>query len=109
MTEVLSTVQVVMQGANYRTWEVSGSRIATVGFEDEATMGFVSAFDSPRQMVDGWREVEATMLARYAPQFREAGDKAWNVYSVFVTEARASEEERREVRWIKKISNAQGK
>jgi hypothetical protein len=63
-------------------------------------MGFVSAFDSPRQMVDGWREVEATMLARYAPQFREAGDKAWNVYSVFVTEAGASEKERREVRWI---------
>jgi hypothetical protein len=51
-------------------------------------------------MVEGWRETEATMLARYAAQFRAAGDKAWNVYSVFITEARASEGERREVRWI---------
>jgi hypothetical protein len=100
MTEVISTVQVVMQAANYRTREVSGSKIATVGFEDEATMGFVSVFDAPRQMILGWRELEATMLARYATHFRAAGDKAWNVYSVFITEASASEEERREVRWI---------
>jgi len=38
--------------------------------------------------------------ASLAAQFRAAGDKAWNVYSVFVTEARASIEEHRQVRWI---------
>ena len=100
MTDVLSTVQVAMQGASYRTWAVSGSKIATVGFEDEAAMGFVCVFDSPRHMLDGWREAEGSMLARYASQFRAAGDKAWNVYCVLVTEMGASEEERREVRWI---------
>jgi hypothetical protein len=51
-------------------------------------------------MIDRWRETEAMLLARYAAQFRAAGDKAWNVYLVFVTEARGSIEERREVRWI---------
>jgi hypothetical protein len=100
MTEVLSTVQVVMQNANYRTWEIGGSKNPTVGFEDEATMGFVCAFDTPRQIIDSWRETEAMLLARFAAQFRAAGDKAWTVYSVFVSEARASDEERREVRWI---------
>ena len=100
MTDVLSTVQVVMQNANYRTWNIGGSRNPTVGFEDEATMGFVSVFDTPSQMIDSWRQTEATLLARYAAQFRASGDKAWNVYSVFVTEALASNEERREVRWI---------
>jgi hypothetical protein len=100
MTEVLSMVQVVMQNANYRTWEIGGSKNPIIGFEDEATMGFVCSFDTPRQMIDNWRETEAMLLARYAAHFRAAGDKAWNVYSVFVSEARASDEERREVRWI---------
>lgn|ERR1700730_2035060 len=100
MTEVLSTVQVVMQNASYRTWEIGGSRHPTVGFEDEAAMGFVCVFDTARQMLDDWRETEAMLLGRYAVQFRAAGDKAWNVYSVFVSEVHCSDEERREVRWI---------
>lgn len=100
MTEILSTVQVILQSANYRSWDVTGSNFKTVGFEDAATMGFVCVFPSPRQMIEGWREAEARMLARYATQFSAAGEKAWNVYSVFITEVRASEEERREVRWI---------
>jgi hypothetical protein len=100
MTEVLSMVQVTMQNANYRTWDISAIKTPSVCFEDEASMGFVCAFDSPRQMIEKWRETESMLLARYAAQFRAAGDKAWNVYSVFVTEARASLEERREVRWI---------
>jgi hypothetical protein len=100
MTEVLSTVHVVMQNANYRTWEIGDSKNPTIAFEDEATMGFVCAFETPRQMIENWRETEAMLLARFAAQFRAAGDKAWNVYSVLVTEARASDKERREVRWI---------
>ena len=100
MSEVLSMVQVVMQNANYRTWDVGGCEIPAVGFEDEATMGFVCAFDSPTQIIDRWRETEAILLARHAPQFRTAGEKAWNVYSVFVTKAHPTNEERREVKWI---------
>lgn len=100
MTEVLSTVQLVMQSAGYRTWDLVQAKIPTVGFEDDATMGFVCAFESARQVIDSWREVEATLLSRHAAGFRVAGDKAWNVYSVFITEAPASDEERREVRWI---------
>jgi hypothetical protein len=57
-------------------------------------------FRLPKANNRRWRETEAILLARYAPQFRAAGEKAWNVYSVFVTKARASNEERREVRWI---------
>lgn len=100
MTEVLSTVQVVMQSANYKTWNLDGTNIPAVGFEDETTMGFVCVFESPGQLIGKWRETEAMLLARYAVQFRSAGEKAWNVYSVFLTEAHASKEERRKVRWI---------
>ncbi|MER8755177.1 hypothetical protein NKH69_05790 [Mesorhizobium sp. M0976] len=100
MTDVLSMVQVVMQNAGYRTWIVLNTQIPMVGFEDEATMGFVCTFESPKSLIGRWRETEAALLARHATQFRSAGDKAWNVYTVFLTEGRASEEEKREVRWI---------
>lgn len=100
MTDVLSMVQVVLQNAGYQTWIVINTQVPTVGFEDEATMGFVCTFDSARTLIEKWRDVEATILARHATQFRSAGDKAWNVYIAFLTDAHASEEEKRVVRWI---------
>jgi hypothetical protein len=100
VTDVLSMVQVVMQNAGYRTWSVVNTQVPTVGFEDEATMGFVCTFDNPRSVIERWRETESALLVRHATQFRSAGDKAWNVYTVLLTEGSASEEEKREVRWI---------
>jgi hypothetical protein len=38
MTEVLSMVQVTMQNANYRTWDVGAIKPPAVCFEDEASM-----------------------------------------------------------------------
>ncbi|TPK84436.1 hypothetical protein FJ936_17205 [Mesorhizobium sp. B2-4-13] len=100
MTDVLSMAQVVLENAGYQTWIVLNTQIRTVGFEDQATMGFVCSFDSAKTLIERWRDVEATILARHSIQFRAAGDKAWNVYTAFLTDAQASEEEKREVRWI---------
>lgn len=100
MTDVVSMVQVVLENAGYQTWLVLNTQIPTVGFEDEATMGFACTFESPRSLIERWRDTEAALLARHAAQFRSAGDKAWNVYTVLLTDAHANEEERREVRWI---------
>ncbi|MEQ1768481.1 MAG: hypothetical protein ABL879_01465 [Devosia sp.] len=100
MTDVLSSVQVVLQSAGYQTWDIPASKTPAVGFEDEAAMGFVCVFESPATLVKTWREAEAALLARFAAQFRLAGEKAWNVYFVLLTEARATDEQRREVRWI---------
>lgn len=100
MTDVLSMVQIILENAGYETWVVVNTQFPTVGFEDETTMGFACTFDSARILLEKWRDVEATILARHAPQFRSAGDKAWNVYTAFLTAAPASAEEQREVRWI---------
>jgi len=89
MTDALSGVHVVMQTAGYRTWDIGGSKIPTIAFEDEATMGFVCAFATPRAMIEGWRETEATLLGRHAPLFRMAGDKAWDAINWHVRQVRS--------------------
>ena len=100
MTDLISTLQIVLQDAGYQTWLASVDHITAVGFEDDAVMGFACAFDDAQSLLDHWRPVEAALLNRYAPRFREAQDKAWNVYSIFLSGAQANEDQTREVRQI---------
>lgn len=100
MTDVLNWVQVVMQNARYKTWNLASASAPTVAFEDESTMGFVVVFDDAVSLLKRWMETERSLLARHAPQFHSAGEKSWNVYSVFLARERASEEQKRQVRWI---------
>jgi hypothetical protein len=100
MSDLRSNVHIVLQGADYSTWEVTVSGLTVVAFEDESTMGFAVAFDKPDEMLGNWRVIELSILGRHAAAFRSAGDKAWNVYCVFLTEAVATDDERRQIRWI---------
>ena len=87
MTDLISTLQIVLQEAGYKTWLASVERLTTVCFEDEAIMGFACVFGDAKSLLDQWRTVEGALLNRYAPRLREAEDKAWNVYSVFLSAA----------------------
>ena len=80
MTDITSSVQIILQEAGYATWLVPVEQITAVCFEDAAVMGFVCVFDEPESLLRSWRSVESVLLARHAPRFREAEDKAWNVY-----------------------------
>lgn len=100
MTDLISTVQIVLQEAGYQTWLASVDRLTAIGFEDDAVMGFACAFEDAQTLLNHWRSVEAALLSRYAPRLREAQDKAWNVYSVFLSAAQANEDQTREVRQI---------
>jgi hypothetical protein len=100
MTEITSTVQIVLQEAGYATWLVPTEQHTAVCFEDDALMGFACIFDEPSRLLQGWRSVEATLLTRYAPWFREAEDKAWNVYSIFLCAKLGTDVETREIRRI---------
>ena len=100
MTDITSSVQIILQEAGYATWLVPVEQITAVCFEDAAVMGFVCVFDEPESLLRSWRSVESVLLARHAPRFREAEDKAWNVYSIFLCPKSASEEASREIRRI---------
>jgi hypothetical protein len=99
MTEIRETLLSILQEAGFRTWLVP-TRTDSVCFEDEALMGFACVFDNVATLLAHWRTVETALLTQYAPRLREAGDKAWNFYSIFLCSLHANENELREVHWI---------
>jgi hypothetical protein len=85
MTDLSSSLQIVLQEAGYQTWLAPADGSTAVCFEDEAIIGVASVFENVSTLLDRWRAIERSFLARYAPRLREAEDKAWNVYSVFLS------------------------
>jgi len=100
MTDLISTVQIILREAGYETWLAPVDHLTAVCFEDDAVMGFVCIFDEPALLLERWRGVESALLTRHAPRFREAEEKAWNVYSILLCSKTASEDETREIRHI---------
>lgn len=100
MTETAATVQIVLEEADYATWLVPVEELTAICFEDDALMGFATVFDEPAILLQRWRSVELLLLGRHAPRFREAQEKAWNVYSMFLCPKRGSADETRQVRRI---------
>jgi hypothetical protein len=100
MTDVISLAETVLARAGYICWRSEIGPIPALGFEDLSVMGFVFDFRDAAAINHGWREAEASMVARYAHAFRRAGEKAWNVYCAFLTAADATRDECRLLRVI---------
>lgn len=96
----ISNVHLVLQAAGYNTWDATAGDVPVVAFEDDAVMGFACVFDSAATLLAGWPQAETILLSRYAAQLRRAGEKAWNVYCALLATARATDDERRQVRWV---------
>ncbi|MBX3535116.1 MAG: hypothetical protein KF826_12270 [Xanthobacteraceae bacterium] len=100
MIDLQSALHIILEEAGYRAWRVSSPHGQTICFEDESLMGFAVIFDEPRSIVENWKSAETNLLTRFASNFRNARDKAWNVYSVFLSAKNGAEED---VRSIKEI------
>jgi hypothetical protein len=100
MTDTTPTVQIVLEEAGYAVWLAPIDQLTAVCFEDEAIMGFVCVLAEPEDLLSRWRSIESALLARYAARFRAAGDKAWNVYSIFLCPKQGNEEQTAEIRRI---------
>ena len=100
MIDLLSTMQAVLQEANFTTYLTSVNQSPILHFEDDTLMGFGCVFDQADELLKRWKDFEKLLLTRYAPTFRLAGDKAWNVYSVFLCGAHGDPHQTRRVNWI---------
>ena len=100
MTEVLSTSQILLRESGYSTRLLSFEKLPLLCFEDDSILGFCYMFDSAEAMLRDWKTVESALLLGYGPRFRAAGQKAWNIYCVFLSSAPADSVKAREVRWI---------
>ena len=100
MTDLKSPVQIVLQDAGYETWLLSVDGLPAVGFEDSAVMGFVCFFEDVSTLLRRWRDLETRLLTMNASSLQKAGEKTWNIYSVFLTPGSGDEAQLREIRWI---------
>jgi hypothetical protein len=100
MIDVLSTIQGVLREAGFSTRLTSIDRSPIVCFEDDVLMGFGCIFEDPGGLLMRWKATETALLTRYATSLRTAGDKAWNVYCIFLCGSGADSIQDRQVRWI---------
>jgi hypothetical protein len=100
MSDVLSLLQAVLQEGGYRTWLTPIDKRAAVCFEDDAVMGFAMLFADGGALLETWRNAEAAFLRQHGERIRLAGDKAWNVYSVFLATGTADVATSRDIRQI---------
>jgi hypothetical protein len=100
MIDVLSTMQVVLREAGFTTRLASIDRSSIVCFEDDVLTGFGCVFEDPGSLLRRWKATEMSLLTHYAPSLRAAGEKAWNVYCVFLCSLAADPDQNRQVHWI---------
>lgn len=100
MIDVLSTLQVVLREAGFSIGLTSIDRPPIVCFEDDILLGFACIFDDPTGLLERWKISEMALLKRYATTIRTAGEKAWNVYFLFLCAAAADPIQSRQVRWV---------
>jgi hypothetical protein len=100
MTDLKPTLQALLRDAGYQTWFVAMDRYEVVAFEDDATMGFACIFERGSMLLEEWKSLETKFLMNFALALKRAGEKTWNVYSVFLCAENTSEDETRAIRWI---------
>jgi len=100
MTDLRSQAQILLQEAEYDTWLTAVNNFTLIGFENDTVMGFVSIFDGVDSLLERWQSTESAALLMHAPSLQKAGEKTWNVYSVFLTSVSGSDVQERKVRWI---------
>lgn len=86
--------EIVLRGGGYETWAWTGVSPAVTCFENAAVIGFVHVFSSADELLAGWEVAQQVVLSQHSGALRAAGAKAWNVYSVFLTEEEAPTEQR---------------
>lgn len=92
--DITTQSEVVLRGAGYDTWVWTGGVQPVVCFENAAVIGFIHVFATADDLMRRWSEVQTAALSRHGPALRLAGVKAWNVYSVFLTEEQAASQQR---------------
>jgi hypothetical protein len=85
MTDITAQAEAILKTAGYGTWQRHERAEITLGFEDESSIGFLYVFDTANALLSTYKSREEATLAAYTSALRSAGDKAWNVYSVFLT------------------------
>jgi hypothetical protein len=87
-------VESILNTAGYRC-RMSSYDPSVLLFEDDSILGFVSMFESPVELLDQWREKQATFIQKSATALRRSSMKSWNCYAIFMCSQPAGEKLRK--------------
>src|SRR5262245_22440178 len=92
--DIATQTEIILRGAGYDTWTSTATTRAVTCFENAALIGFVHVFASADDLLKRWDAEQQLVLSRHSAALRAAGAKAWNVYSVFLVEEQAPNQQR---------------
>ena len=84
--DISKEVEIILRDAGYNTWPWENRLAPVVCFESEAVLGFIFFFKSPDDLLKDWELTQKEALTNFRVALKKAGEKAWNIYSVFLTE-----------------------
>lgn len=87
---LLQQVDRCLRAAGYRI-QPNADHPSTIYFEDYSLFGFCTVYESVGSLLDGWDHNQDDFLQKNAPFLRLAARKAWNCYTVHLTEARPTD------------------
>lgn len=91
MTNVLKEAESILMEAKYNVVHFTEDGKEYLAFENNALFGFLQSYNSIDDLLSSWRDDKDKLLRKFTPQFRVAGPKAWNVYTVLVASDNATE------------------
>jgi len=92
--DIAMQTEVLLREAGYETWTWTVPNPAVICFENAALIGFVHVFPTANDLLTRWQEAQNSALSHHSPALHAAGAKAWNVYSIFLTEEQTSVQHR---------------
>ena len=78
--------EILLRDAEFETWPWESGPVPVVCFENDASLGFVYFFKTDKDIQEQWESAQSATLTRFNFALRSSGAKAWNVYSVFLSE-----------------------
>ncbi len=97
--DIATQSEIFLRDAGYETWAWSNESHEATCFENATLIGFVHVFSTAEELLSIWESAQQNVLSSHSALLQAAGDKAWNVYSVFLSE-NGTKSEQREVERI---------
>jgi hypothetical protein len=92
--DILDYARRVLETAKYSTLAEDKNLLI---FEDHSLFGFVWVASSPSEILRKWQQRQDDFLRGRDVQLRNAREKSWNAYSVFLTEPEGTPSEMNEI------------
>ncbi len=86
MMDLSTQIETLLRSNGYFTSLWTGNKVPIVCLENKTIFGFIHLFESTEDLLSNWKDIQKTTFEHHAEVLNKAGEKAWNVYSVFLSE-----------------------